>query len=63
MYHWLGAGLQHNRWSGGIKAVFVHFQVRENKDGRERAPQVYKLYSKYQILSIEFSNSCYVFRQ
>ena len=34
MYHWLGAGLQHNLRSGGIKAVFVHFQVSENKDRR-----------------------------
>ena len=34
MYHWLGAGLQHNLRSGRIKAVFAHFQVSENKDRR-----------------------------
>ena len=34
MYHWLGAGLQHNLRSGGIKAVFLHFQVSEIKDRR-----------------------------
>ena len=34
IYHWLGAGLQHNVRSGGIKAVFIHFEMSENKDRR-----------------------------
>ena len=34
IYYLLGAGLQHNLRSGGIKAVFVLFQVSKNKDRR-----------------------------